>query len=59
MGQATVPLLAALGIQTFSIRSETEIEPVGRDALTRCFPAGRPTAILLEPELGGGRDERG
>lgn len=59
MGQATVPLLAALGIQTFSIRSETEVEPVGRDALTRCFATECPTAILLEPELGGGRDERG
>ena len=59
MGQSTVPLLEALGVQVFSIRSETEVEPVARSALTLGFEDRRPVAILLEPELGGGRDERG
>lgn len=59
MGESTVPLLTALGVEAFSIRSETEVEPVTRDALTLCFEGGRPAAILLEPELGGGRVERG
>jgi sulfopyruvate decarboxylase alpha subunit len=58
MGQSTVPLLEALGVQAFSIRDETEVEPVTRKALTLCFERGRPAAILLEPVLGGGRDER-
>lgn len=59
MGQATAPLLTALGIQVFSIRSEAEVEPITRGALTLCFEGACPAAILLEPELGGGRDERG
>jgi sulfopyruvate decarboxylase TPP-binding subunit len=59
MGESTVPLLTALGILTFSIRSETEVDPVARNALALCYESSLPTAILLEPELGGGRDERG
>ena len=58
MGQSTVPLLTALGVQAFSIRSEKQVEPVTRGALTLCFEGGCPAAILLEPELGEGRDER-
>ncbi len=46
MGQATAPLLAALGIQAFSVRSEAEVEPVTRRALThrvrRRQPGGDP-----------------
>lgn len=59
MGQSTLPLLAALGVQAFSIRSESEVEPVTRGALTLCFEGGCPAAVLLEPELGGGSDGRG
>lgn len=59
MGQATVPLLTSLGIQSFPIRSETEVEPITRGVLALCFEGGCPAAILLELELGGGRDERG
>jgi sulfopyruvate decarboxylase alpha subunit len=59
MGRATVPLLTSLGIQVFPVRSETEVEPITRGALALCFEGGCPAAILLEPELGGGRDERG
>jgi sulfopyruvate decarboxylase alpha subunit len=59
MGQSTVPLLAALGVEAFSIRSEAEVEAVAREALPLSFEGDRPVAILLEPELGGGRDERG
>jgi sulfopyruvate decarboxylase alpha subunit len=59
MGESTVPLLTALGILTFSIHSETEVDPVARNALALCYESSLPTAILLEPELGGGRDERG
>ncbi len=58
MGRSTVPLLTALGVQAFSIRSETEVETVTRGALTLCFEGGSPAAILLESDLGGGRDER-
>jgi sulfopyruvate decarboxylase alpha subunit len=61
MGQSTAPLLTALGVQVFSIRSEAEVEPVARSALALGFEEENPVAILLEPELGagGGPDERG
>lgn len=59
MGEATAPLLEALGVQTLSIRSEADVEPLTKGLLELCFERGRAAAILLEPELGGGRDERG
>lgn len=58
MGQATVTLLASLGVQAFSIRCQADVEPVTRGAMTLCFDGGCASAILLEPELGGGNDER-
>jgi sulfopyruvate decarboxylase TPP-binding subunit len=58
MGQSTVPLLTALGVQVFSMRSDTEVNSVVRGAVTLSFNGSCPVAILLEPELGGGRDER-
>jgi len=59
MGQSTVPSLTALGVQVFSIRSDPtwKVNSVVRGALTLSVEGSRPVAILLEPELGGGRDE--
>jgi sulfopyruvate decarboxylase alpha subunit len=57
IGLATPALLAALGIPAYSVR-----DPGGRDAattvggvLTLAQRAGRTAAVVLEPELGGGR----
>jgi sulfopyruvate decarboxylase alpha subunit len=58
MGQSTEPLLTALGVQVFSIRSDADVEPVARRALTAGFDEDTAVAVLLEPALGGGRDER-
>jgi sulfopyruvate decarboxylase alpha subunit len=54
MGQSTQPLLAALGIETFPIHSESDVGEITREVVDLCFDHGRPAAILLEPELGGG-----
>ena len=58
MGRATPALLAALGIQAFWLRDARELERVVRGALTLAYDAEATAAILLGPELEGGR-ERG
>jgi sulfopyruvate decarboxylase alpha subunit len=59
MGEATAPLLEALGIRVFPVGSGEEVEPVARRALTLGFEEECPVAMLLEPGLRGGPDERG
>jgi sulfopyruvate decarboxylase alpha subunit len=55
IGRATTALLGALGIQAFPLRRAEDAEPL-IDAVTRmAFDAGETAAVLLEPELGGGR----
>ena len=58
MGGATPALLAALGIQVFSLRDPGDVQRVVSGVLTLAYDAQACAAILLEPELGGGR-ERG
>jgi sulfopyruvate decarboxylase alpha subunit len=56
MGRATAPLLAALGIQTFSLRSAADVRSATDGALTLAYDAGECAALLLEAGLGGGRE---
>jgi sulfopyruvate decarboxylase alpha subunit len=56
MGRATAPLLGALGIQTFSLRSAADVRQATDGALTLAYDAGECAALLLEAELGGGRE---
>lgn len=58
MGRATVPLLAALGIQSFSLRTAQAAAAVVGGVVTLALEAGECAAVLLEPELGGGRESR-
>jgi sulfopyruvate decarboxylase subunit alpha len=56
MGRATVPLLNALGIQSFALRAAADA-PRGADGvITLAYDAGECAALLLEAELGGGRE---
>jgi len=55
MGRATVPILAALGVQSFPLRRPADTEVVTGGVLDLAFDAGETAALLLEPELGGGR----
>jgi len=55
MGRATPAVLDALGIQAFSIRSESDIADVTKGVLSLAYEAQACAAILLEPQLGGGR----
>jgi sulfopyruvate decarboxylase subunit alpha len=56
MGRATVPLLNALGIQAFALRVAAAAAQVTEGVLTLAYEAGECTAMLLEAELGGGRE---
>jgi sulfopyruvate decarboxylase alpha subunit len=58
MGRATPAVLDALGIQAFHLRSPSDVKDVTRGVLSLAYEAQACAAILLEPELGGGR-ERG
>ena len=58
MGRATPAFLDALGIQTFRLRRPSDVGAVTRGVLSLAHDAQATAAILLEPELGGGR-ERG
>jgi sulfopyruvate decarboxylase subunit alpha len=56
MGRATVPLLNALGIQSFSLRTAGAAARLTAGILALAYDAGECAALLLEPELGGGRE---
>jgi sulfopyruvate decarboxylase alpha subunit len=58
IGRASVALLAVLGIQSFSVRSADEAREVAAHVLTMAFDAGECAAVILEPELGGGRERQ-
>jgi sulfopyruvate decarboxylase TPP-binding subunit len=58
MGRATPAVLDALGIQAFRLRSPADVKDVTSGVLSLAYEAQACAAILLEPELGGGR-ERG
>jgi sulfopyruvate decarboxylase subunit alpha len=56
MGRATTALLAALGIQSFSVTSPDEAGPTTSGVLTSAYTAGTTSAVILEPQLGGQRE---
>jgi sulfopyruvate decarboxylase alpha subunit len=56
LGRAAGSLLDALGIQAFSVRSAETAGPVTAGVVTLAFEAGECAAVILEPELGGGRE---
>jgi sulfopyruvate decarboxylase subunit alpha len=56
LGRATVQLLGALGIQAFSLRSPAAAAEATAGTLTLAFEAGECAALMLEAELGGGRE---
>lgn len=56
MGRATVPPLNALGIHSFSLHSPEAAAQLADGILTLAYDAGECAALLLEPELGGGRE---
>jgi sulfopyruvate decarboxylase subunit alpha len=58
IGQATPAILSAVGIQTFSLRSADNAGPLADGICSLAFKARECAAILLEPELGGGRETR-
>lgn len=56
MGRATVPILNALGVQTFSVRDAAAAEGVAKGIARLAYDARSPAAAILEPELGSQRD---
>ncbi len=56
MGRATLPLLHALGVQTFSLRERLDVKSIVGGVLALAYEGQASAAILLEPELGGGRE---
>jgi sulfopyruvate decarboxylase alpha subunit len=56
LGRAAMSLLGALGVQSFRVRSPAAAEPVTAGVATLAFDAGECAAIILEAELGGGRE---
>jgi sulfopyruvate decarboxylase subunit alpha len=56
LGRSAVQLLSTLGIQAFSVRTAAAAAQVTAGAVTLAFQAGECAALMLEPELGGGRE---
>jgi len=55
IGLATPALLNAIGVQSFAVRRPEEVVPAVRGVVAMAY-AGITAAVLLESELGGGRD---
>jgi sulfopyruvate decarboxylase alpha subunit len=58
IGRATTAVLAALGIQSFSLHSTDDAAAKTGAVLDMAYQAGETSALVLEPELGGGRERR-
>jgi sulfopyruvate decarboxylase alpha subunit len=58
LGRATTSLLDALGVQWFPVRSAGDAASVARGVLRMAYEGGAAAGIILEPELGGGREHR-
>jgi sulfopyruvate decarboxylase alpha subunit len=56
MGRATVGLLDALAIQSFSVAAEEQAGSTAAGVLQLAFETGAPAALILEPQLGGQRE---
>lgn len=55
VGQATPAMLTAIGVQSFAVRRPDEVAPAIAGVVAMAG-AGITAAVLLESELGGGRD---
>lgn len=55
IGRATKGILAELGIQTFSLADSDMTDTLITSVLDMAYEAGETTALIIEPELGGGR----
>lgn len=55
MGRAAPALLGALGVQSFALRRPEDARAYTEGVLRLAFAARETAALLLEPELGGGR----
>jgi sulfopyruvate decarboxylase alpha subunit len=56
MGRAAAALLQALGVQAFPLRRAADARQLTDGVMTLAYQAGECAAVLLEAELGGGRD---
>jgi sulfopyruvate decarboxylase subunit alpha len=56
LGRAAAGLLSTLGIQSFPVRTAAAAAQVTAGVLTLAFQAGECAALMLEAELGGGRE---
>jgi sulfopyruvate decarboxylase alpha subunit len=56
LGRAAAQLLAALGVQSFGLRVPAAAAQLTAGILTLAFDAGECAALMLEAELGGGRE---
>jgi sulfopyruvate decarboxylase alpha subunit len=56
LGRSAAQLLRTLGIQAFSVRTAAAAAQVTAGAVTLAFQAGECAALMLEAELGGGRE---
>lgn len=55
IGRATKGILAELGIQAFSLTEAEMTDTLITSVLDMAYEAGETVALLIEPELGGGR----
>jgi sulfopyruvate decarboxylase subunit alpha len=58
IGRAVDTILAAVGIQSFTMRDPAEGKALADGICSLAFKARECAAILLAPELGGGRETR-
>ena len=56
LGRSAVQFLSTLGIQAFPVRTAAAAAQVTAGVVTLAFQAGDCAALMLEPELGGGRE---
>jgi sulfopyruvate decarboxylase alpha subunit len=56
LGRSAAGLLSTLGIQSFSVRTAAAAAQVTAGVVTLAFQAGECAALMLEAELGGGRE---
>jgi sulfopyruvate decarboxylase alpha subunit len=56
LGRSAAGLLSTLGIQSFPVRTAAAAAQVTAGVVTLAFQAGECAALMLEAELGGGRE---
>ena len=55
MGQAVQPVLDAMGILTYRVEDEADLEPAARAAIDAAWRAGRGTALVLSQKFLGAK----